>query len=247
MRPSEAVTPVRPMPHPGQMLIPVDMPNDMTSFTDDSIGSFYSMYVGHWDKLYYLAEFHLDLLGRPLAFEQTDPAPFNDAFQAWSVLTEDFTMQILRFDVGKGYDLIGYRFLSSGPIGVDVRLTAPDLGTAASRLLRLRSARVRTESRSSVRRVKWDQALRIYIYGNPRGIGPYAPLLTLTQPSDDPGVVWMRRFIRDPYMMTLREMRNGSCNVVIHGHDLIQFDVASRQEGLERIDMIFDKLVIRKK
>ncbi|MEE3503880.1 hypothetical protein [Acidiphilium acidophilum] len=237
--------PVRPMPHPGQMLIPVDAPNDMTSFTDDAIGSFYSMYVGHWDKLFYLGEFHRDLLGRPLAFEQADPAPFSDAFQAWAVLIEDFTLQILRFDVGRGQDLIGYRFLSSGPIGVDVRLTAPDLGTAAARLLRLRSARVRPNPPVPARRVKWEAALR-EIDRSPRRIGPYAPLLTLTQATERPAVVWMRRFIRDPYMMTVREMRNGSCNVVVHGFDVMQFDVASRQEGLERIDTLFDKLVIRK-
>lgn len=233
------------MPHPGQMLIPVDVPSDRTSFTDDSIGSFYSMYVGHWDKLFYLGEFHHDLLGRPLAFEQADPAPFTDAFQAWCCLTEDFTLQILRFDLGHGQEMIGYRLHSTGPIGVDVRLTAPDLGTASQRVLRLRSARVRPNPPDPVRRVKWEQALK-EIQRYPRRIGVYAPLLTLTQATEKPAVVWMRRFIRDPFMMTVREMRNGSCNVVVHGFDVMQFDAASRQEGLERVEILFEKLLVKK-
>ncbi len=243
MRPSSDH--VRPMPHPGQWLIPVDAPTDRNSFTDDSTGSLFAMIQSHWYHLNYLGEFHCDHQARPIAFEMVDPAPFSDAFQAWGVASDGISMQILRYDLGNGYDMIAYRFHSEGPIGVDIRLTAPDLASASSRLIGLRQARVRLERRVP-KRMTWDQVEKIFIRGHQRRIGQYAPLLTLLQPSPDPEIVWMRRWIRDPYMATLREMRNGTVNVIFHGEEIVLFEVRDRALGLERIEELFKRLVVKR-
>ncbi|MDD2859479.1 MAG: hypothetical protein PHT60_14980 [Acidiphilium sp.] len=230
---------MNPLAHPGQLLIPQPEPLNVTSFINDDPGTIYSKFHQHWFDLFYLDAFHIGDPAQQLTFTILDESPFEDAAQCWQVQVDDFTLRLVHFPVQNGFDTFGYQLLTTGPVGVDLRLTAPDLKTASQRVLSLRKSRVRRRS-NSPQRMSFAEAADMIKSEKPlRRIARDAPWMYLTLPGRNPSVARMLRVIADPYMGTLREMKNGTLDVVFHAHRLVSFPVRDRNQGISEMNLLF--------
>lgn len=231
------------MPHPSLALLPEPMADDYSSFVRDDDGEMIATYIAHWRTLYYLPYFHPGDPSDVPAFRKVETSPFPDAIETFEASRADITLRVISFGSVANTVLAAYQFLSTGPLAVDLRFTAPDVETAAKWAGQAWQARVRPPI-GPFPIVPFAKAEAMVLDNATQPISRDAPELILMEPLPKKSrVIWRRRFIRDPYMAGIGELKTGEIHVQFTGKKHPVFAVRSRKAGLEWIDNVFQALL----
>lgn len=231
------------MRHPSHALFPGPMADDYSSFARDEDGEMIATYIAHWQTLYYLPYFHPSDPADVPAFRKADTSPFPDALETFEARRADIVLRVVTFGSVANAIMAGYQFLSTGPLAVDLRFTAPDVQSAVDRATQAWQARVRRPI-GPFPIVPFAKAEAMVLDNAALPISRDAPELILMEPLPKTSrVIWRRRFIRDPYMAGIGELKTGEIHVQFTGKKHPVFAVRSRKAGLEWIDNVFQALL----
>jgi hypothetical protein len=88
--------------------------------------------IAHWRTLNYLPHFYPGDPSDVPAFRRVETSSFPKAIETFEASRADITLRVISFGLVANTVLAAYQFLSTGPLAVDLRFTAPDVGTASN-------------------------------------------------------------------------------------------------------------------